>query len=117
MLSSIREGLQVDQHTVPDGSVGKIWSTYWKENKLAEAYGERTKYPHKFPDDYPQSGADVEVWIYPTSALGSFRVWLESEYIPKKYPAYMNRKAKQGAIPPSRVDALLAAVAPRQLGE
>lgn len=117
VMESIRHGLEVDSHTVPDGSVGTHWANHWRDAGLDRRYDERLKYPHTYPDDYPQSAANaiIEAWIYPLAALGEFRVWLEQEYLPKHYPKYLKNKVRQGALPPSRAELLIATLAPPQL--
>lgn len=100
VLASIRNGLVIDDHTVPDISVGKVWSGYWKANNLDKKYGNRMKYPHVYPDYFPQSSAQggIEVFIYRLQSLGEFRTWLESTYLPDKFPNYLKNKEKQGAL-------------------
>jgi hypothetical protein len=112
-LESIRHGLTVDNHTVPDVSVGIAWAKYWKSNNLEAKHGPRKKYPHKYPDDHPQSAANnvIEPNIYPTAALVEFRTWLETDYLPRTYPRYL--KSKQ--LPPSRAELLIASLVPPQL--
>lgn len=117
VLTSIQSGLQVDQHTVPDISVGQMWSKHWTENKLAEQFGERDKHPHIYPPDYPQSAVTPEAFVYPIDSLGAFRAWLDSDYLPKKYPGYLQRKVKLGALPASRAELLLEALVPKELSE
>lgn len=115
VLTSIRAGLKVDQHTVPDISVGQAWSTYWKNEELDQVFGPRKKHPHTYPDSYAQSAATPEAWVYPVEALGTFRTWLDAEYLPSKYPAYLNRKVKLGALPASRAELIIGAVTDEQL--
>lgn len=117
VLESIRNGLEVDNHTVPDISVGKLWSERWTSSSLTATCGERIKYPHVYPDYFPQAQANgaIDAYIYPVTALGEFKRWLQTEYLPQKYPSYLNRKAKQGAICPSKVPILLKALEPIQL--
>lgn len=75
-------GLHIDSSFVPDGSVGKIWATYWKENKLTEKYGERKEWDHNFPDYFPQAKSNPQAAAcYPEMALGEFRRWLREHYI------------------------------------
>lgn len=115
VMESIRQGLQVDSHTVPDGSVGIAWAKYWKDNNLEAKYGPRDKYP----DDHPQSAANdfIEANVYPLSALGAFRLWLDREYLPQQYPRYLQNKVKQGALPPSRAELLIASLVPPQFDD
>lgn len=112
VLHAIQGGLVVDRHTVPDISVGRRWSDYWIANGLAKTYGERKRYLHVYPDYFPQSRANVEPWIYPNLALGVFRVWLETEYIPKFYPQYLNGQVGKKAIAATSVVRLLEAMKP-----
>lgn len=116
VVSSIRHGLKVDEHTVPDISVGKAWSTYWKDNGLAAKYGERTQHPHLFPDYFPQAASNpVDAYVYPLEALGEFRRWLESHYLPIKFPTYIQGKVKRGSLAPSVAELILAEVATKPL--
>lgn len=117
VLTSIRNGLVIDDHTVPDISVGLTWSKYWQSKNLEAKHGQRTKYPHLYPDYFPQAKAngDIEAYIYPLHALGEFRTWLESTYLPDKFPNYLKNKEKQGALPPGRAQKLLKAVEPKRL--
>ena len=117
VLASIRGGLEVDSHTVPDISLGRVWSDYWSANSLESDYGERLKFPHVYPDYFPQSYANdsISAYIYPLASLGKFREWLQTEYLPIKFPAYLNRKTKQGAIPQSKAVKLLKTLEPIQL--
>jgi hypothetical protein len=110
MMSAMQHGLAMDHQSMPDISVGQIWARHWADNKLERLWGPRAKYPHKFPDWWPQSQVEPECWAYPLSALGSFRIWLQEIYLPEKYPKYMQRKVKEGALDASRATLLLAAV-------
>ncbi|MBF2089425.1 MAG: hypothetical protein IGR80_04025 [Synechococcales cyanobacterium K44_A2020_017] len=114
VLASIDQGLIIDEHTVPDISVGILWSKYWTQSKLSEKYGERTKHPHVYPEYFPQSKANgsIEAYVYPLMALGEFRTWLQLEYLPKNFPTYLQSKVKQGKLPASRRNELLNAVNP-----
>jgi hypothetical protein len=117
VLASIEAGLLIDEYTVPDISVGLVWSSHWKKSNLEVEFGRRVKYPHTYPDYFSQSKANgsIDAYIYPNAALGAFRDWLESEYLPTKYPAYLNKKVKQGLLPPTRIISLVKALEPIQL--
>lgn len=110
LVSSIRAGLNVDAHTVPDISVGQAWAAYWKSIGGEVRFGQRVKYPHVYPHPSPQAGAEIEAWIYPVRALGEFRAWLQGVYLPEKYPRYIETKVRSGALLESRAELLLAAV-------
>jgi hypothetical protein len=109
IMSAIQAGLVVDSKTVPDISVGRLWGDHWEKFALDKLFGERTKHPHVYPDDFPQSQASPEAWIYPVAALSEFRSWLQEVYLPERYPKYLQAKVKQGALPASRAELLLAA--------
>lgn len=94
VVDLINAGLSVNQHTVPDGSVGTTWGPYWTKNELAAKYGERIEYLHYYPIEYPQSASNPQkAWAYPDAALAEFRHWFHQTYLRTKYPAYILRKA------------------------
>lgn len=119
IVSSIRNGLKVDEHTVPDISVGQSWAAHWKSIGGETLYGVREKYPHVYPEPAPQANAEIEAWIYPVMALGPFRAWLQGVYLPEKYPRYIDSKVRSGALLESRAELLLKAVSetPKLPGE
>lgn len=107
----IKSGCEFDSHTVPDISVGKIWSDHWVESDYSGVYGPRRKFPHVYPDYFPQAQAGpIPAWIYPVHALGSFQTWLHTVYIPSKFPVYVANKVKAGTFLPHRATKLLGAV-------
>lgn len=111
VVNMIQKGCPVDEHTVPDLSVGSTWSKYWTEHAMGQTYGERLKHPHFYPEWFPQSAVNpVDAWIYPASALGEFRVWLYQTYVPVSFPKYLQGKVKKGVFLPSRAELLLAAL-------
>jgi hypothetical protein len=109
MISAIQFGMNVDSHTLPDGSVGLAWAKHWNEQNLGAKFGERIRHPHVFPEYWPQAAAEIECWVYPLPVLGEFKVWLQEIYLPEKYPKYIDRKVKDGAIEASRATLLLSA--------
>lgn len=112
VVHMIQNGCPLDEHTVPDGSVGRIWSTHWQSEGMDLEFGARAKHPHNFPDWFPQSAVNpVEAWIYPVQALGAFRIWLYEHYIPVNFPRYVEGKVKKGIFLPSGAELLLEAVA------
>lgn len=95
MVDLINAGLPVNQHTMPDGSVGGTWGRYWTEHKLSEKYGDRIEYPHNFPPEYPQSAKNpVSAKAYPNAAWAEFQDWFRAVYLRTKYPNYILKKAK-----------------------
>ncbi len=114
VLALIQGGLFLDDHTVPDISVGKTWNKYWQVNDFDVKYGGRVQYPHNYPDYFPQAKANGEIaaYIFPLAALGNFRLWIQDEYLPSKFPKYLSNKVKQGAFPASRKAAMIKALTP-----
>lgn len=55
--------------------------------------------------------------LYPIKSLGSFRIWLQTQYLPEKFPSYLKKKIQQGAIPASSAELLIKAVKPLRLPE
>ncbi len=110
-LRMINTGFNLGPASIPDISIGITWGKHWIKNNLSEKYGERTKHPHRYPDWFPQSRAGaVDAWIYPDDALGEFRRWLQKIYLPQKFPAYIESKIKDGAIPKVNAGNLLTQV-------
>lgn len=111
VVHMIQKGCPLDEHTVPDASVGSIWSKHWQNSGLENEYGARLKHPHNFPDWFPQAAVNpVETWIYPVKALGEFRIWLYENYIPNSFPRYIDGKVKKGVFLPSGAELLIEAV-------
>lgn len=116
MVSSIRQGLIVDEHVVPDISVGGAWSKFWDNEQLERKYGAKTKHPHHYPEYFPQSKAGpVLVNIYPLAALGEFRSWFENNYLPENFPTYLRGQIKKKSISVTSAELLLEAVVPKQI--
>lgn len=110
-LNLIKCGMAYNENTVPDISVGMIWSKYWSSNNYDCIYGERKKHLHTYPENYAQSEAPpIEAWVYPIEALGIFRVWLSEQYCQNNFPKYLNNKQKAGAILPASAQKALQAV-------
>lgn len=110
LVQLIRGGIIVNEHTVPDISVGKAWGKFWIDNNLEATYRPRVKHPHFYPDDYPQSAAEVYAWIYPDEALPLFRRWLQQEYTSKRLQPYLEHKVDQGCIESGNVPVIMGAV-------
>ena len=104
IVDLINSGLTVNQHTIPDASVGTTWGPYWTKHELAEKFGERIPYDHYFPPEFPQSASNPQsAWAYPEAALPTFRRWFREVYLPTKYPSYILKKAK--VLPGGRAEA------------
>jgi hypothetical protein len=111
LVHLIKADCSLDDQTVPDISVGRIWSTYWEGHGFDALYNDRRRHPHYYPESFRQSQVNpVDAWIYPISALGEFRMWLYTEYLPKNFPTYVKNKIKQGALPGGSAVVLLASL-------
>ncbi|MDX8453230.1 hypothetical protein RFM98_10715 [Mesorhizobium sp. VK9D] len=110
-------GANIGEKFVVDISIGQHWSKYWDDHNLSEIHGVRRKYPHRYPDDHPQSKANPhESWCYPLAALGAYREWLQDEYLEGgKFKGYLAGKVAKGDLPPSFAQLAISALAPGQI--
>ena len=110
-------GVDLGEKMVVDISIGQHWAKHWTDNGLTDQFGERSKYPHCYPDRHPQSKSNPpESWCYPVSALGYYREWLQSEYLEGgKFGTYMKGKVSSGQIAPSIAQLAIAALVPPTL--
>lgn len=116
VVELIRHGLVVDDHTVPDISVGQKWSEHWQSSSFDARFGQRTKAEHNYPDYFPQAKSNPQpVWIYPAASLGEFRSWLFAVYLPDALPHYLQRKVNQKQLAASTAELMLEALVPKQL--
>jgi hypothetical protein len=104
-------GLHIDSSFVPDGSVGKIWSSHWDGGEFDEKYGARLKWDHNYPDYFPQAKSNPQpAWCYPEAALPEFRRWMRENYIGDgKFTKYINNKIVQKQLPASFSQIVIAA--------
>ncbi|MGE7139171.1 hypothetical protein ACQKIE_16210 [Luteibacter sp. NPDC031894] len=111
VIHIIRSGCSVDDHTVPDISVGLTWGKHWTAISGDTKYGDRQKHPHVYPEWFPQAAVNpVEAWVYPLSALGDFRLWLYETYVTTKFPKYVQGKVAEGRFLPSSAKILIEAM-------
>lgn len=116
ILSLIRQGFPVDDQTVPDISVGRIWSEYWEGRDLGAKFPARIQYQHNYPPYFPQAASNPQQsWAYPDEALAVFRRWLRDEYVPSAFPAYVGRKIDKKQIAPMMGQRLVEAATSRRL--
>lgn len=116
IVPMIKQGVKLDEHTIPDISVGIIWSKYWKKHDMDSMFGKRINYPHKYPEYYAQAAAgEKDAWCYPEGALGEFRKWFREQYQPKSLPNYVAGKQKKGDIEPETANKLIDTFAPKKL--
>lgn len=113
----IAAGANIGPKFVVDISIGLHWSKYWDEQKLEGKFGERAKYPHRYPDTHPQAYSNPqESWCYPLAALGEFRGWLQDIYIESgRFKTYLNNKVKAGELPPSIAQLAISTISPPQI--
>lgn len=99
IVPMIRAGILMSDKVIPDISVGRAWSSFWKENELENAYGDRIQYSHEYPLYYPQAKSNPQpTFAYPDECLAVFRSWLRREYITSKLPNYLINQSKKGKI-------------------
>jgi hypothetical protein len=103
IVTLIRQGADVGVHFVPDISVGKAWSKHWADNALDHVHGDRSRYPHDYPDYFPQSASNPQpAYCYPDAALADFRKWVREQYIGAgKFAAYLTAKVRNQELPAS----------------
>ena len=112
----LHAGVPLDDHTMPDISVGALWSRRWFDNGLEQKYGSRVRYLHVFPPCFPQSkGGPVESYAYPLDALPDFIRWLNGVYIPVFFPRYLQRKVKNKELPEAVATKAVEAFKPKAL--
>lgn len=107
----INSEFKLDPHSIPDISVGQRWGAYWRDNKLELTHGARILHPHNYPESFPQSrGTQKEANIYPTSALGVFRDWLQSTYINVHLKTYLSGQVQKKTIAAPQAERILIAL-------
>ena len=108
----------LDEHTMPDISVGILWGKHWQDNNLDEKYGPRSQYGHVYPSYFPQAKCNpVEAWQYPLDALPEFHRWLRGSYIPVCFPRYMQNKVKGKSLPASVAQQAVEAFLGKQIAK
>ena len=111
----IMAGAQIGEKMVPDISIGIHWKKHWDANGLGLRYGDDYKFPHRYPDDRPQSKSNPQTAnCYPLEALGEYRRWLMEDYLAKgKFGKYLKSKSKE--LPPSVAQVALERLMPKGL--
>lgn len=96
----IMAGADVGEKTVIDISIGIHWAKHWDAKGLSAKFGDREKFPHRYPKDHPQARSNPQIAnCYPLDALGEYRRWLQDDYLDGgKFKAYLKGKRE---IPPS----------------
>lgn len=111
----IMAGAQISDKMVPDISIGQHWAKHWDVNDLGSRFGDREKFPHRYPKDHPQAKSNPQIAnCYPLDALGEYRRWLQSEYLGKgKFKDYLKGKKE---LPPSVAQLAIERLAPNLIG-
>ena len=96
IVDLIRNGIRVNDKTIPDISIGAAWGNYWTSNpSLNDACGDRKLAKHSYPPYFPQAKSNPQdIWAYPDSSLPEFRFWFKNIYLTTKFPSYILKKAK-----------------------
>lgn len=81
---------------LPDGSIGKCWATYRREELKLQPVSLTA------PLWLPDQQVTVHPTIYPPDERGFFDAWLMNVYIPQNLPDYLARKFRKehGVLPP-----------------
>lgn len=112
IVALINHGLPADPSTIPDISIGQAWASHWKTGGFDATHGERRRYLHRYPSNYPQSMAATDAWIYPDSVLPEYRRWIREVYIPTKLKPYLDGKVKKQQMSAEVVAKIVSAVRP-----
>jgi hypothetical protein len=96
----IMAGADIGPKMVPDISIGIHWAKHWDGKGLTSRFGDREKFPHRYPEDHPQAKSNPQIAnCYPLDALGEYRRWLQETYLGAgKFKTYLKGKKE---IPPS----------------
>lgn len=108
----IMAGAQIGEKMVPDISIGQHWAKYWDANDLGARFGDREKFPHRYPKDHPQAKSNPQIAnCYPLDALGEYRRWLQDVYFDGgKFAGYLKGKKE---IPPSVAQLAIDRLSPK----
>lgn len=117
IVPMIKAGVIINERIIPDISVGRAWSIFWKKNGLENKYGTTTTYAHEYPDYYPQAESNPQsAKAYPEAALGDFRAWLREHYIINNFPKYLRNQAKAKKLSRSEAELAIESFAPKAVG-
>lgn len=111
----IMAGADIGAKLVPDISIGQHWARHWDANNLSARYGDREKFPHRYPKDHPQAKSNPQIAnCYPLEALGEYRRWLQDVYLGAgKFAGYLKGKKKE--VPPSVAQLAIERLSPKQI--
>ncbi|WP_295635819.1 KilA-N domain-containing protein [Novosphingobium sp.] len=113
--SMISNGADFGTRVILDLSVGGCWGAHWSNMKLEQTFGARIKFPHYYPDYFPQSYSNPQdAWCYHEDAIPTFKRWLRDVYVPTKMPLYLKGLVSQKKLPAQIANNALAALAQRE---
>lgn len=75
-------------------NIDKAWNRYWNIQQLSQQYGDRFAVPQHPLNNW----ARTRQYVYPLAALTAFQDWLALQYLPDRYPSYLQRK-RQAVMP------------------
>lgn len=107
----IMAGADIGEKMAPDISIGRAWALHWDAKKLNAQFGNREKFPHRYPDDHPQARSNPQIAnCYPLAALGEYRRWLQEDYLDGgKFKNYLKGKKE---LPPSVAQLAISRLSP-----
>lgn len=100
-----RSHFPLELHTALLNNIDKAWNRYWIVQQLRMQYGDRFPMPQLATHDW----ARPRQYVYPNAVLPEFKNWLTLQYIPERYPSYLQRKRQQIALPIALLKPLPAA--------
>jgi len=108
----IMAGASIGEKMVPDISIGQHWAKYWDANNLGDRFGDREKFPHRYPKDHPQARSNPQIAnCYPLDALGEYRRWLQDVYLDSgKFKNYLKGRKE---LPPSVAQLAIERLSPK----
>lgn len=113
----VQAGAPIGEKMVVDISTGQNWGGYRADNDSDHEFGQRLKYPHRYPDSHPQSKSHPqESWCYPFAALDAYRQWLQDAYIVgEKFLTCLKDKASKMELASSIAQLAIVTVVPPQI--
>jgi hypothetical protein len=111
----IMNGARPGTRMLLDISIGQCWARHWREQELAQRYGEHRYFDHHYPSYFPQALSNPQsAACYPEEALPEFRRWMREVYVPTKLPAYLTSQVRQQKLPAPFATNAITALAQRE---
>jgi hypothetical protein len=108
-IRGVQMALNLGGYPLSYVTIEKAWHRYWDTQALWQQYGPRRVYLRKCLDTVPQRTIDgyIPTYVYPIAAWDGFKRWLNWQYIPDRFPSYLQRKIQASARKPALVHRLL----------